>query len=151
MADEVVHPVTGERVVFHVTAAQSGGQLLEMDDFWPAGEHATAEHVHPEMQERWEVVRGQVGFRIGERELAAGPGDVVVAPAGFAHRAWNRGGDAVHLRIQMTPALRWEQVVRRLFAAAGPDVAPLLREFPRELALPGSGQRRPGQRRPMTP
>jgi hypothetical protein len=32
--DELFNPLTGERIVFRKTAAETGGVLLEMDDFW---------------------------------------------------------------------------------------------------------------------
>jgi len=118
-------------------------ELLEMDDFWPLADHRVGEHVHPEMEERWLVVAGAVGFRIDGQERIAGPGERVTAPAGVPHMSWNAGGIPVHLRIQMSPALRWAEFVERLFAlppaeAGGPDqerLLKLMREFPREIAL----------------
>jgi len=150
--DELVNPITGERIVFRKTAADTDGTLLEMDDFWTRPEHRTVEHVHPEMQERWEVIAGSVCFRIDGVEQIAGPGEVVIAPAGVPHMAWSIDAAPVHLRIQMQPALRWERFVERLFALARdghtdergmPDptlMIELLGEFPREIApAPSSG------------
>lgn len=145
--DELVNPAGGERIVFLQTAADTGGRLLEMDDFWTRPGHRTSEHIHPEMQERWEIIAGSVCFRIAGVERIAGPGEVVIAPAGAPHMAWSADAAPVHLRIQMRPALRWERFVERLFALARdgrtdergmPDSTPmieLLREFPREIAL----------------
>jgi hypothetical protein len=59
-----------------------------------------------------------------------------VAPAGAPHLAWNPTDEPVRLRIEMRPALRWQELVERLFAGESP--AALLREFPRELAPPPS-------------
>jgi uncharacterized RmlC-like cupin family protein len=150
--DELVNPVSGERIVFLQTAADTDRQLLEMDDFWTRPGHRTLEHVHPEMQERWEVIAGSVRFRIAGVERIAGPGEVVIAPAGVPHMAWNPDAAPVHLRIQMRPALRWELFVERLFALARdghtdergmPEptlMLELLREFSREIApAPSSG------------
>jgi quercetin dioxygenase-like cupin family protein len=149
--DELVNPASGERIVFLQTAADTDGHLLEMDDFWTRPGHRTVEHVHPEMQERWEVIAGTASFRIADNEWTAGPGEVVIAPAGVPHMAWSLDTAHVHLRIQMRPALRWEQFVERLFALARdghtdergiPDptlMMELLREFPREIAPPSSG------------
>ncbi|MDQ3934440.1 MAG: cupin domain-containing protein [Actinomycetota bacterium] len=135
--ETVVNPATGERVVFLRTAADTGGELLEMDDFWTRPDHRTTPHVHPGMEETWEVIAGRAGFRIGERELVAGPGERVVAPPGVPHMAWNAADGETHLRITMRPALRWEEFVVRMFAA--PDrVLELLPEFPDEVA-PASG------------
>ena len=144
--DEIENPVTGERIVFLRTAADTNGELLELDDFWARPDHRVAEHVHPEMEERWEVIDGTVRFQVDGVEHTAGTGDVVVAPAGARHASWNAGNGPAHLRIQMRPARRWEDFVVSLFAAARdgrtddqgvPEPAlmlELLREFHRELA-----------------
>lgn len=132
--DSVENPQTGERIVFLRTAADTGGELLEMDDLWTAADHATAPHAHPGMEERWEVIAGRVAFDIGGKERVAEPGDVVVAPPGVPHSARNLSGGPAHLRIQMRPALRWEEFVVRLFG--GDDPMRLLRDFPDEIAPP---------------
>jgi quercetin dioxygenase-like cupin family protein len=144
--DELVNPASGERIVFLRTAAETAGRLLEMDDFWTRPGHRTAEHIHPEMQERWEVIAGSVCFRIAGVERIAVPGEVVLAPAGAPHMASSLNAAPVHLRIQMRPALRWELFVERLFALARNGhtdergildptlMVELLREFPREIA-----------------
>lgn len=43
--DELVNPITGERIVFRKTAAETAGRLLEMDDFWTQPGHRAPEHV----------------------------------------------------------------------------------------------------------
>src|SRR4051794_8511742 len=128
----IENAATGERITFVTTAADSRGELLVMDDVWPRPGHRTPEHVHPEMEERWHVLAGRAAFRIGDRELEAGPGESVVAPPGTPHRAWNPGDGEVRLRIEMRPALRWEEFTERLFAGEPP--LDLLREFSREVA-----------------
>jgi quercetin dioxygenase-like cupin family protein len=145
--DELFNPITGERIVFRKTAAETGGTLLEMDDFWTRPGHRAPAHTHPGMQERWEVIAGTASFAIDGVERIAGAGEVVVADLGVAHQAWNATSEPVHLRIQMRPALRWETFVERLFELAAdahrggsgaPDPAlmlELLREFPQEIAL----------------
>jgi quercetin dioxygenase-like cupin family protein len=142
---EIVNGVTGERIVFRHTGAETGGELLEMDDFWTEPGHRAPEHAHPQMQERWEVIAGTASFRIDGIERAAGPGEMVLAEPGVRHMAWNASTEPVHLRVQMRPALEWEIFVERLFALASagpsgerPDSASLLelvRRFPREIAL----------------
>lgn len=143
--DELSNALTAERIVFRKTAEETNGALLEMDDFWDAPGHRAPEHIHPQMQERWEVIAGTACFRIDGVQRSAGPGEVVIAPPGVRHMAWNPGAEPVHLRIQMRPALRWELFVERLFgvlsrfAAGTPEadgaVLELVREFPAEIAL----------------
>ena len=133
--DAFVNPATEERIVFVRTAADTGGELLEMENLWTRADHSTAPHVHPKMEETWEVVSGRARFRIGDEETVVGPGDTVVAPPGVPHRAWNESGGRTALLITMRPALRWEEFVVRMFEA--PDrVAELLAEFRDEIAPP---------------
>jgi quercetin dioxygenase-like cupin family protein len=133
----VENPATGEVVTFVRTAAETGGELLEMEDTWVRADHSTAPHIHPKMEETWEVLSGRAGFRIGEREVELGPGETVSAPPGVVHHAWNLSGGETRLRITMRPALRWEEFVVRLFTAPGPE---LLSDFPDEIALPAIQQ-----------
>jgi quercetin dioxygenase-like cupin family protein len=128
---EVDNPATGERIVFLRTAADTGGTAVEMEATWPPGARRTAPHVHPEAEERWEVLAGTARFRIGAHEIEGGPGTVAVAPPGTPHQAWNAGPDEARVRIELRPALRWEEFVVRLFAGAAP--ADLMREFSREV------------------
>jgi quercetin dioxygenase-like cupin family protein len=144
---EIENAATGERIVFLRAGEETGGELLEMDDFWAQADHRTPEHVHPAMEERWEVIAGKVCFRVGGLEQTAGPGETLLAPPGTPHSARNVGGGAAHLRIQMRPALRWQEFVERLFALSTQDgigegeevdalgLAEIVAEFDREIAL----------------
>ena len=132
--ETVVNPATGERVTFVRTAADTGGELLELELVWPRPGERAAAHVHPEMEERYEVREGTAAFRIGDEERTAGVGEVVTVPPGVVHLAWNPTEEPVHLKVEFRPALRWEEFVVRLFA--GEPVPQLLREFAREIAPP---------------
>jgi quercetin dioxygenase-like cupin family protein len=142
---DIENPVTGERIVFLRTAEETDGALLEMDDFWARADHRTPEHIHPAMEERWEVVAASVRFEIGGVAQTVEAGETVVAPAGAPHTGRNVGERPAQLRIQMRPALRWQEFVERLFALTassdsnlqgrpGPDsLATLMQEFSREI------------------
>jgi len=134
VGDELENASTRERIVFLRTSADTGGELLEMENVWTRAEHRTVPHVHPGMEETWEVLSGRAGFRIGGEEHSAGPGESVVAAPGVAHHAWNESGGETRLRITMRPALRWEEFVVAAFADPASAVE-LLREFPEEIAL----------------
>jgi mannose-6-phosphate isomerase-like protein (cupin superfamily) len=145
--DELLNPLTGERIVFVTTAADSGGALLAMEATWPSGGQRAVEHSHPEIEERWEVLTGSASFLIDGVELTATSGEAVIAPAGTPHLAWNPAPLPAHIRIEMRPALEWERFVEELFALAAdahrqglkaPErsrTLELLRSFPREIAL----------------
>jgi quercetin dioxygenase-like cupin family protein len=131
----VVNAETGERVTFVKTAADTGGELLVLELVWPRPGQRAPEHVHPEMEERYEVVSGTAAFRVGGEERTAAPGEVVTVPPGTPHLAWNPTQGEVRLRVEFRPALRWEEFVVRLFAGEEP-VPDLMREFRREIAPP---------------
>jgi|SRR5436190_12797961 len=131
----VVNAATGERVTFVRTAADTGGELLELELAWPRLGRRAPAHVHPEMEERYEVLEGTGAFRVGEEERTAAPGEIVTVPPGTTHLAWNPTGEPARLRVEFRPALRWEEFVVRLFAGDEP-VADLMREFRREIAPP---------------
>jgi quercetin dioxygenase-like cupin family protein len=140
--DSIENPLTGERITFVRTAADTGGELLELEATWTRRGMRTQEHVHPEMEERFEVLSGDARFRIAGEERSAGPGDVVTVPAGTRHVAWNPSDGEARLRLQFRPALRWEDFVDRLFTLARKDrmdaLPQLMSEFPREIAPPAT-------------
>ena len=130
--DTVENSATGERVTFVRTAADTGGELLELELVWPRPGHRAPEHVHPEMEERYEVLEGRAAFRIDGVERTAEAGEQVTVPPGTRHLAWNPTDDPVRLRVEFRPALRWEEFVVRLFTG-DEDPRELLREFSREI------------------
>ena len=145
---EVHNALTGETVCFARTTEETGGELLVMEAHWSSPKHQTPPHVHPAMEERWRVLEGRVGFRIADEELVAEQGASVSAPAGTQHANWNLGDGPALLRIEMRPALRWEEFVRQLFALASEglegaeaqrSVAELLSEFRPEIELSATG------------
>jgi quercetin dioxygenase-like cupin family protein len=104
--DELVNPVTGLRTVFRKTAQDTGGELLQVDWIGDPGWTTGPDHVHPLQVERFEVISGKLGLRVEGVEHALGEGEVIVAPAGSAHAAWNASSnDEVHALIDFRPAL----------------------------------------------
>jgi mannose-6-phosphate isomerase-like protein (cupin superfamily) len=66
-----------------------------------------AAHVHPLQSERFEVVQGRLGLRVRDREILAGPGDVVTVEPGTPHRFWNAGeSEALSLRGEARAPVR---------------------------------------------
>ena len=63
--ETVVNAATGERVTFVRTAADTCGELLELELVWPRPGRRAAAHVHPQMEERYTVMEGTAAFRIG--------------------------------------------------------------------------------------
>jgi cupin domain len=129
----LVNPVTGEEV----TVVSEGPGVLVLEALWPRPGHRASPHVHPRLEERFEILDGLAGFRVGdEPERLAGPGDVVVVAPGTTHLAWNAADGPTRVRMEFRPPGRWLEVVERIFAG---DMSPaLLRDYPDELAVPPS-------------
>ena len=109
---QIIHnPVTGERIEFLRTAADTGGELLELElELVPDGRVPGA-HVHPEQEERFHVLEGTMKFRMGLRRIVAEAGDTVVVPAGRVHRFANGGDTTARCRVEVVPALDMEQLL----------------------------------------
>ncbi len=116
--DVLVHPVTGERIVWRQVARDTDGRLLEGDMFARPGAHPAAAHVHPKQEERFEVLAGSVKLRVDGDETTLSAGQRATVPAGIAHTWWNIGEDEAHLLVGITPALRSEMFFETFFGLA---------------------------------
>jgi quercetin dioxygenase-like cupin family protein len=116
--DELVNPMTGLRTVFRKTAQETSGELLQVDWIGEPSWTTGPDHVHPRQEERFEVLSGRLGLRADGIERVHGAGDVIVAPAGAPHAAWNAGDDEVHVLVDFRPALRTETAFETLAGLA---------------------------------
>ncbi len=106
--NELVNPVTGHRLVFRQTAAETGGALVDVDSFWAPGPQAQPDHYHPFQEERFEVVSGRLFVRLGGHGRILRAGDVLIIPPGVPHEISNGGGEVAHVIWQTRPALETE-------------------------------------------
>ena len=115
----IENPASGERITFRETAASTGGELVAIDLELPARRRVPGpRHVHPRQEERFEVVAGTMRFRLGRRRVLAGPGEVVVVPAGVAHDFANAGETDALVRVEVRPALAMERLFETAVALA---------------------------------
>jgi quercetin dioxygenase-like cupin family protein len=139
------NPVSGERIIFRETAADTNGQRLSIDLVLAPDGHVPGKHVHPEQVERFEVTGGSMKFTMGRKKIVAHAGDVVVVPAGTAHKFENAGDGPATARVEVTPALRMEDLFETAVALADAgrtnkkglpkplDLALFVKEFEREV------------------
>ncbi len=116
--DTIENPITGERVVVRVGTEDSGGDLLAAESYVQPGGTAVGEHVHPAIEETFEVVSGRVGFRIDGRESVARPGERLHVPAGAAHDWWNAGEEEARVVVEVRPGERFEEMALNLVGLA---------------------------------
>jgi quercetin dioxygenase-like cupin family protein len=112
------NPITGERVVFRQTAADTKGEAVLVDVFVEPHGFVAARHVHPSQQERFEVLSGTLELQLGRKKITAQPGDCVVVDAGTPHRFRNAGDETAHFLCEVRPALKFESLLETMFTLA---------------------------------
>jgi mannose-6-phosphate isomerase-like protein (cupin superfamily) len=112
------NPVTGERaVVLTDPYEHSEGVLVGHLLVAPGGRVALA-HRHPESRERFHVLAGQVGFRIGDRERTLGPGDAAEVPVDTVHDWWQVGEEEASVVVEVDPGERFVEMIGTFFGLA---------------------------------
>lgn len=111
--------MTGERAVV-LRGDEDGGGLPSLVHLTvrPGGA-VIGEHVHPTIDERFQVVAGRLGTRVGGHEGTLGAGEEAVAIAGTPHDWWNAGDDEASVIVEITPPdPRFEAMIATLFGLA---------------------------------
>ena len=116
--DTIENPVTGERIVFRKTSRDTGGEAVVIECFVKPHGFVAAAHVHHAQEERFEILRGTVGFHTPLGERLAGPGERVTVPAGTPHKFWNAGEDEAHFLCEIRPAQQFTELLETMFSLA---------------------------------
>jgi DNA-binding NarL/FixJ family response regulator/mannose-6-phosphate isomerase-like protein (cupin superfamily) len=119
--DQIENPVTGERLVFHETASETGGERVVFETIVQPGGFVAAAHVHPFQTERFEVLEGTLAMRRGKETVELGAGETVVVEPAPPHKFWNAGEGEVRFVCTVTPAVQFERLIATMYslAAAG--------------------------------
>jgi uncharacterized cupin superfamily protein len=116
--DRLENPVTGEVLIFHETAADTGGAYVRFETIVEPGGFVAAAHVHPAQTERFDVLEGLLEVRLGCDVVQARAGETVVVPPGTPHRFRNAGDVAVRFLGEIRPALSFESLIETMFTLA---------------------------------
>ena len=92
------NPVTGEAAVILTGTEESGGELLVANLYVAPGGAVMGEHYHPAIEERFTLLRGELGVRVSGRVTTAKPGTMLRVPPGVPHDWWNAGNEGVDSR-----------------------------------------------------
>jgi quercetin dioxygenase-like cupin family protein len=116
--DVVEAPLFGARATFLETTEETNGELLRVEVVLPPG-FSVSEHVHPDQEERHNVVRGTLRAHVGGQERDYGEGEQAVGPPGVPH-AWSNPSDSEDLCLvsEHRPALRMEYMLEGGFTIA---------------------------------
>ncbi|MFY9580346.1 MAG: cupin domain-containing protein, partial [Gaiellaceae bacterium] len=98
--------------------AETGGEVLEYElEFVPGG-FTARDHLHPQQEERHEVVDGSLRMTVAGAERQLGPGDVEVVPPATPHRLFPGEGQRIRARFALRPALETEALLETFFGLA---------------------------------
>jgi quercetin dioxygenase-like cupin family protein len=95
-------PVLRQRLSFTRTRDEDGSEVLHVETWVDPGGGVTP-HIHPAMEERFEVLAGSCSFLSGRNWVNAGPGETVVVPAGTRHAYRNRSNGEAHMVCHVRP------------------------------------------------
>ena len=102
MTDELASdPVLRMRSRF--TPTQEDGRDVLLVETWVDPGGGVTPHVHPAMEERFEVLEGRCEFLSGRRWTALGPGEVATIAPGTRHAFRNRGDVTTRIVCRATP------------------------------------------------
>jgi quercetin dioxygenase-like cupin family protein len=116
--DILENPVTGERLRFLQTAADTDGERVVVECTVRPDGFVAAAHVHPFQTERFTIERGTIGFRLGRKTITATAGDEVVVEPGTAHKFWNAGDEDAVFVTEVSPALEFESLIETMYTLA---------------------------------
>jgi mannose-6-phosphate isomerase-like protein (cupin superfamily) len=116
--DTIENPITGERVTFLATSADTDGEAVVIETVVQPHGFVAAAHVHPGQSERFAVEAGTLGMKLGRNKVTLEAGEVALVGPGTAHRFWNAGDEPVRFVCEVRPALRFEQLLETMFALA---------------------------------
>jgi mannose-6-phosphate isomerase-like protein (cupin superfamily) len=144
----ITNPLSGEQITIRATAADTGGRVLEWELLLAPGGKVPSTHAHPEQEECFTVLAGQMRFRVAGRRVIAGPGDTVRIPPGTVHHFANPGRVPARVAVRTAPALSMQGLLETAAALAQDqhaaarrlprllDLALFMREFEREVRAP---------------
>lgn len=107
---------SGNRLRFIRTAAETDGELLEMESTYREGAALPAAHFHPAQDEHFEVLEGTVRTIIDGVEESHAAGEIFHVPAGAVHQMVGAAG--TRLNWQVRPALRTAEFFEGLYAGS---------------------------------
>jgi mannose-6-phosphate isomerase-like protein (cupin superfamily) len=101
IANLVARPLAGRAIA---SGSEATFVIEEtVDDGSAPGRLIAPIHRHLHEDEAWYVLEGRLGFRIGDEEVEAGPGDAVVGPHGISHTYWNATSAPARYVLVMGP------------------------------------------------
>lgn len=108
-------PTMKSRMTFLVCTDETKGERIvvqfenEPDDIGPPY------HLHPEQQEEYEVLEGELTLKVDGKEVVLRAGEKLLVPPNTPHCFWNASGKPVRFTSEHRPALGWERFITTIY------------------------------------
>jgi mannose-6-phosphate isomerase-like protein (cupin superfamily) len=97
---------TGERILVIQVGDDARGEPFQAELTVAPHGLGPPEHIHPRIEETFEVRSGRLHVRVRSEDHVIGPGERVVVPPGTPHKFWNEADEEARALLQESPALR---------------------------------------------
>lgn len=103
-------------MIFRKTAAETDGQLLEIECFSPPSAVKEPEHIHPLQENIFKIISGFCIFEVEGKEQVIRAGQTISIPPKTRHHFWNPGETVAHYIQEFRPALHIDEFFETFFA-----------------------------------
>jgi mannose-6-phosphate isomerase-like protein (cupin superfamily) len=111
----VEDPVLKQRLAFRPSDDADDALMVEM---WVEPGGGVPPHMHPAMEERFEILSGELSLLAGRKWATAGPGETVVVPARTRHAYRNTGSEVAHAICRAAPGQTLQEFLEEAAAMA---------------------------------
>ena len=109
------NPATRERSITIEAPAENPERRLVVELHLEPGAAVILEHMHPAMDETFEVIEGRLGYKLDGKSGEAGPGERIEIQAGHWHDWWQLGDQQTVCRVTVTPGDRFVDLISTLW------------------------------------
>jgi quercetin dioxygenase-like cupin family protein len=104
----------GASFVIRKSAAETGGERVELEMTLPPGAAGPPPHFHPRQEERWQVLAGTLEVQVDGNWRMLREGESESIPAGRVHTLRNRTNEDVRVLDVHIPALDFQDYMQDL-------------------------------------
>lgn len=115
---KISNPFTRQTIEFVVTSKDSDGAWLEMISTWDAHSSKPAPHSHPQQEEHFKVLEGEMHILLNNKTVVLTKGNSLTIKAGTVHAMWNPSGAVAKVSWQVVSALNTEYLLETGFGLA---------------------------------
>jgi quercetin dioxygenase-like cupin family protein len=108
----------GGSIHIRVRSEDTDGRFGLIEHVVPGGFPGPALHVHPDFEETFYVIEGEIAVRVGDEAHEAAPGTVAVVPRGTPHTFANPSDRPARMLVLVTPG-GFERYFEALIEAVG--------------------------------